>query len=162
MTVIPIQEKTIEFRTDLGVVVRASRAYVHIELLDGKSVWSQRLAMIDTAAPWSVLPCWLWQDLNLSWQPLGSQLTREGKADVSALTWCGVPCQLGETRVVLVHPPTNVRSRPLRLLAKFALARVASPIEKEALLGHSFVIDNSLALSMKGVAGLLQASLTVD
>jgi hypothetical protein len=162
MAVFPFLERVIEFRTDLGVVVRACRSYLTFEFGDGTGGSIQWLAIIDSAAPFSVLPFTLWHDNKLPWQRLGSHLTRNDRPDRAALTWLGVPCELGETQVALVDKATDSRSRPLRLLAKFALARVSSPAEKEALLGYSFVSDNSLTLSMKGVAGKIVGSLTVE
>ncbi len=162
MVSFPFLERTIEFRTDLGVVVRARRSYLTFEFTDGGGNPFQNLAIIDTAAPFSVLPFTLWHVNKLAWQRLGTHLTRKGKPDLAALTWLGVPCELGETQVVLVDRAAGIRSRPLRLLAKFALSRAPSHAEKEALLGDSFVLDNSLTLTMKGLAGQLVGSLTVD
>ena len=35
--------------------------------------------IVDTGAPFSVLPFSLWQSYNVQWNPLGQQLTRQGQ-----------------------------------------------------------------------------------
>jgi hypothetical protein len=86
MADIPLLERSIEFRTDLGSVVRAVRPYVAIEFIDGAGNVFQWLAMFDTGAPFSVLPYTLWQEHNIIWNLLGSQLLRGDKLDAAALT----------------------------------------------------------------------------
>ena len=104
--------------------------------------------------PFSVVPFSLWQEQNLTWNPLASQFLRgDNQLDAAALTWQDVPCRLGEIPIRLVDQQGDTRSKPLLLTAKFALSRIPSALEKEAILGESFIVDNSLTLSMRGIAG---------
>jgi hypothetical protein len=73
-----------------------------------------------------------------------------------------VPCRLAETPIRLVDQSANTRSRPLLLTAKLVLSRIPSALEKEAILGESFLVDNSLALSMRGIADKLEGTFTVE
>ena len=50
MTHIPLLEKSIAFRTDMGFVVRTIRSYVTIEFTDGAGNVFERLAMVDSGA----------------------------------------------------------------------------------------------------------------
>jgi hypothetical protein len=162
MAEIPFLERAVAFRTDLGAVVRAVRPYVPIEFIDGAGNVFHWLAMIDSGAPFSVLPYTLWHEHNIIYNLLGSQLLRGDKLDAAALTWQGVPCRLAETPIRLVDQRANARSRPLLLTAKLVLAPISSSLEKEAILGDSFLVDNSLALSMRGIADKLKGTFTVE
>jgi hypothetical protein len=95
------------------------------------------------------------------WMPLGSQLTQAGKPVPSALTWFGVPCRIGETEVTLFDKPTGTHSKALRLVAKFPDTRLPRIVEREALLGCNFLVDNPLELAMKGIAGRMDGRITV-
>jgi hypothetical protein len=162
MAAFPFIEKAIEFRTDLGCVLRAARPYIAIEFIDGAGNVLQYLAMFDSGAPFSVLPNTLWQGQNLNWNLLGSQLVRGDSLDAAALTWQGLPCQLGETPVRLVDQSSDTRSGPLLLTAKFVLSRIPSSLEKEAILGVNFLVDNSLVLGLRGLADRLEGAFTVE
>jgi hypothetical protein len=155
MAVIPLIEKAINFETELGVVATARRAYAAFEFSDRNGNTFQRYAAVDSGAPFSVLPFSLWHDKNIPWQPLGSQFLRDQKPNPTALTWFGVPCQFGQAHVFLLHRPPGIRSKLLSLRAKFPVARVAAPAEKEAILGQSFLVENLITQTTRGgVTGL--------
>lgn len=155
MPIIPLEEKVVDLTTDLGVVVRVSRLYLWVEFTAEDGGVVRRLAMYDSGAPWSVLPHTLWHDNKIAWQPLGSQLLRDGKPDPSALNWLGVACQLGEVQATLVDKATDNRSGKLRLVAKFPSAKIPSNSEKEAILGQDFLRANFLTLTLRaGRSGL--------
>jgi hypothetical protein len=162
MVQIPIMEKWVDYRTDQGVVVCASRTYVKAAFATQDVNPFTAWPMIDLGAPFSVIPYSVWHDAKIDWQLLGSRLMRADQADASALTWWGVPCQFGETYVRLVDEGTDNRSRLLRVLAKFPNAMLPSHAEAEPLLGMNFFVDNSIALTVKGVAGRAQGFITVD
>jgi hypothetical protein len=162
MADIPLLERAIEFRTDLGSVVRAVRPYVPVEFIDGAGNLFHWLAMLDSGAPFSVLPYTLWQEHNIIYNLLGSQLLRGNKLDATALTWQGMPCRLGEIPIRLVDQRANTRSRPLLLTAKLVLSRIPSSLEKEAIIGANFLVDNSLALSMRGIEDKLEGAFAVE
>jgi hypothetical protein len=163
MTHIPLLEKSISFRTDMGFVVRAIRSYVTIEFTDSVGNILERLAMVDSGAPFSVVPYSLWHEQNLNWNPLASQFLRsDNQVDVAALTWQGVPCRLGEIPIRLVDQQGDARSRPLLLTAKFALSQIRTSLEKEVILGDSFIVDNLLTLSLRGIGGKLDGAYTLE
>jgi hypothetical protein len=162
MAVIPFVEKVVEFQTDLGVVARAWRCYVVLEFTDGAGNNFRYPCMVDSGAPFSVVPFFLWHDRNLAWQLLGNHFFSGGQPDVTALTWQGVPCQFGETQVRLLDEQTGTRSTLLTLRAKFATAKVAPNLEKEALVGNNFIVDNFLTHAMRGGEDRLDGVFLVD
>ncbi|MGH7226179.1 MAG: hypothetical protein ACRELF_23435, partial [Gemmataceae bacterium] len=100
--------------TDQGRLARACRLLVEMELFDRMRGWFRQDAILDTGAPFSIVPFSLWNGRNLSWTPLGSQLfTSQGRPDPDALKWLGVSCELGVTHIALVDE-TNRASRSLR------------------------------------------------
>jgi hypothetical protein len=150
MPVIRFVEKVTEFQTDLGVLARAWRSYVALEFRDRAGNDFLYHCIIDSGAPFCVVPFSLWHDQNIAWQLLGSHFIRGGQPDVSALTWQGVPCQFGETQVRLLDEQAGVRSAFLTLRGKFPVSAVALPIEKELLLGNDFLLENWLSEAMRG------------
>jgi hypothetical protein len=162
MAVIRFVEKVVEFQTDLGVLARAWRCYVVLEFTDGAGNNFRYQCMVDSGAPFSVVPFSLWHDQNLAWQLLGSHFFSAGQPDVAALTWQGVPCQFGETRVRLLDEQAGVRSAPLSLRGKFPVALIPSPVEQEAILGNDFVIENFLSQAMRGSEDRLDGVYLVD
>ncbi len=146
---IPIHEKWAEFCTDLGVTVRASRPFVRIELINGDGATFRANAILDTGAPFSVIPFSIWHDREIPWQILGSRLSRQDKQDTAALVWLGVDCRLGETPLILSDKPGGIRSRPMRVIAKFPLSKVSSHLEKEVILGYNFFRENRLEWILK-------------
>jgi hypothetical protein len=144
------------------VLARAWRPYVVAEFtaLDGS--FFRYSLIVDTGAPFSVLPFSLWHDQYLSWQALGNQFLVGGQPDIAALAWLGVPCQFGETQVRLLDERTGTRSSSLTLRAKFPVATVPYHMEKEALAGNNFVIDNYLTHCMRGGEDRLDGVYLVD
>jgi hypothetical protein len=65
MALIPFVEKAIDYHTDLGVVMRLSRPYIWIELVDGDGNPFHRLAMYDSGAPLCVVPYSLWHEKKI-------------------------------------------------------------------------------------------------
>jgi hypothetical protein len=159
MAVIPLIEKAILLRTDRGEVVRASRPYVWLECFIQAGERFQWLAQVDSGAPFSVLPYTLWSENQLAWHSLGDTLFRGDQPLPGSLIWQGVACRFGEMAVRLLDPTTATRSGPLLLAGKFALAAVPSFVEREPLLGQNFWIDNSLTLTLKGIAGAMTGQL---
>lgn len=134
--------------TDQGRLARACRPYVRMEFNDQVQGRFRLAVMVDTCAPFSVLPYSLWHDKNLWWQPLGSQfLTPTGQPDPKALTWCGVPCLFAETRAVLVDE-TDQYTQPLRMVAKFLTSRLPPRLESNVILGYNFLLDNSIIMKL--------------
>jgi hypothetical protein len=122
----------------------------------------QQLLIVDSGAPFSVLPHSLWHDKDLLWQPLGSQFLRANRQDRSALNWLGTPCQFGEMQVRLLNPVTGARSNLLRLLAKFPVAKVSLHLEREAILGTSFLLENSVSQAVRGGGNRLDGVFLAD
>jgi hypothetical protein len=162
MAIIPFVERVIEFQTELGVIARAWRPYVVLEFTDTRGSTFRRAAVVDSGAPFSVLPFTLWNDKDLAWQFLGNQFLVGNRPDIAALTWQGVPCQFGETQVRLLDDQKGVRSALLTLRAKFPIAKAPSHMEKEALAGNSFLLDNFLTQAMRGGEDWLDGVFLVD
>jgi hypothetical protein len=162
MAIIPLIEKVVEFQIESGETVRAWRPYVVIELTGTGGIVFRKSAMVDSGAPFSVIPFSLWHDQHLAWQPLGSQFVRAGEPDPAALSWLGVPCQFGQTQVCLFDEQVGTRSARLHLRAKFPSAIVPSHAEKEVILGCNFLVENALTLTMRGGVGKLGGVFLTD
>ena len=150
--IIPVHERWVDFCTDLGVKVRAFRPFVRVELINDDGTTIRANAILDSGSPFSIVPYLIWHDQGIPWQALGSRLSRQDKVDTTALVWFGVDCQLGETALVLSDKPDGIRSRPMRVIAKFPLAKTSSHLEKEVILGYNFFTDNCLEWTLKGLA----------
>ena len=145
---IPIREQREDYMTDQGRLARACRLVVKIELFDRVRGRIQRNAIVDTGAPFSVVPFSLWSGNNLSWIPLGSQmLTLKAQPVPDALKWQGLSCELGMAQIALVDE-TNRASRFLRLVGKFVLSPLPVRFGKDLLLGYNFLMDNPLTLTV--------------
>jgi hypothetical protein len=80
-----------------------------------------------------------------------------------ALDWQGIPCDLGETTVYLTDPPTGLQAGPLIVVAKFARrSHTQSRVEKAAILGLNFLVDNTSALELSGLPGQLSGKLSIS
>jgi hypothetical protein len=144
----PVREQRKDFMTDQGRLARACRFVVRMEFADQTRGMFEKDVIINTGAPFSVLPYSLWHQRNLACSPLGSQfMTLSGQPDPEALKWFGVACEFGETRAALVDEASR-RSRPLRLIAELPRSVVASHLEGEIILGCNFLADNSLTLTV--------------
>jgi hypothetical protein len=162
MPVFPFLSTVVDYKTELGIEARAWRSLALMEFFGKGQKVFRKLLMVDSGAPFSVLPYSLWHDEDLLWQPLGSQFFRGSRPDGAALNWVGAPCQFGETQVRLVNPVTGVRSNLLRLLAKFPVARVSLYLEKEAILGTSFLLENSVSQAVRGGGNRLDGVFLAD
>jgi hypothetical protein len=145
---IPIQEERKDFMTDQARLARACHLFVRMVLSDPIRGSFETKPRLDTGAPFSIIPYSLWHGRNLSWSPLGSQfLSLGGRIDPTALTWLGVPCTFGELKVVL-RDEADQPSRPLRLIAKLPQAVLPGHMEKVAILGYNFLMDNYITLTV--------------
>ena len=108
--------------------------------------------------PFSVVPYSLWHGQTIASRPLG-KLVRGGEPDPSALEWLGVPCNLCELQVRLSDILATSHTPLLGVVAKLPIA--PSPSEKTAILGYNFIVDNSLRLTMQGIAGRMVSVLAV-
>ena len=135
--------------TDQGRLARACRLLVRIELFDRVYGRFQQDAILDTGAPFSLFPFFVWNSQNLNWTPLGSQLlTAQGQSVPDALKWLGISCDLGVTQITLVDE-TNRPTRFLRTIAKFPRAPLPVRFEKATILGYGFLLDNALTLTVE-------------
>src|SRR5262249_24963576 len=149
-----------DFMTDHARLARARRLIVRVEFINQVHGKLQQEAMLDTGAPFSVVPFSVWHGFNLACSPLGSQFaTLEGKVDDSALKWQGVPCQFGEVVTHLLDEADN-RSRPLRMIAKLPRSPVMLHMESIVVLGYSFLADNNLTLTLHPGSRTTVGSLT--
>lgn len=145
---IPIQEQRKDFMTDQARLARACHLFVRMVFSDGVQGPFKENVRLDTGAPFSILPYTLWHGRNLVCTPLGNQfLTLGGRLVPTALTWLGVPCVLGEIKVVLIDE-ADQPSRPLRLIAKLPQSVLPGHMERVALLGYNFLLDNPISLSV--------------
>lgn len=166
---IPVWEQRKDFMTDQARLARACRPLVKTQFVSRTGGPFECPALIDTGAPFSVVPFSIWNDENLAWQLLGHQLlTLAGQLDQEALTWLGVPCYFGEVRVALLDE-SKKRTRSLHLIGKLPCAATSSHLESQVILGYNFLADNSLTLilhpaskqtigSLANVAGFLTGS----
>lgn len=153
-----LQAQCINFVTELNIAVNAWRTFgdARFETLSGfRTPFS---CIVDTGAPFTVMPFSLWHDRQLRWLPLGSSLTRQGKPDATALDWQGVPCTLGLVDLFLVDALSGVEAGPFMAVGKSAQQRHArAELETIALLGLNFLTDNAHCLRFDASGGTLTA-----
>ena len=155
-------EKRVEYVTEKGSVLVACRSYLLAEFRSAMGEPILRQVMLDSGAPWGVLPHSFWSKNQIPWQPIGSQIRRSDRVEFEPITWQGIPCSLGELSVDLLDERTGVRTRPLRLLAKLPEAPGTKVTESEVLFGLGFFRDNSLSHTISGVNGVLICRLDVS
>jgi hypothetical protein len=149
-----------DYMTDHARLARARRFVVQAEFVDQVHGPFRMHPMIDTGAPFSVIPFSIRHRPKLEYTPLGDLFTTlEGEPEPSALAWLGVPCELGEVKVTLVDELKN-RSRSLRMVAKLPRSPVASHMEKTVVVGCSFLADNNLTLTLHPASRTTLGSLT--
>ena len=68
----------IDYRTDQNVPLTAWRGYADALFVTPRGGTVPFSCIVDSGAPFSVLPYSLWHDRNLSWTSLGRRLTRQG------------------------------------------------------------------------------------
>ena len=148
-SIIPIQEHRKDYVTDQGRLARACRLLVGVEFVDRVRGRIKRNAVLDTGAPFSVIPFSLWNGQNLSWMPLGSQmLTLQGQSDPDALKWLGVSCEFGITQFSLLDESKRA-SRSLQVVGKFVQSPLPPQFEKLVILGYNFLLDNDLTMRVE-------------
>lgn len=146
----PIQFRISDYRTEHGSLVRAKRAYMLCEFIGPPIVCD---GFIDSAAPFSVVPYTF--SRHLPWVRIGKNLTKVGGAVTNALTWQGIPCQLGTIQFRWIHLATGVRSAPLTMRAKFPQGPSGPALERAIFLGLSLFDDNDSQLLLNRSTGTL-------
>jgi hypothetical protein len=147
-SIVPIREHRKNYTTDQGRLAQACRLLVQMELFDCVCGRFQRDAILDTGAPFSVFPFSRWNGSHLSWTPLGSQMfTPQGQPAPGAPKWLGISCQLRVTQIALVDE-MNRSTRSLQVIAKFVRAPLSTRFEKIVILGYSFLMGNSMILTV--------------
>jgi len=118
--------------------------------------------IVDSGAPFSILPYSLWHGRNLSWTPRGRRLTRRGGQLGNPLKWQGEDCSLGDTTMSLIDRKTSLQTGPFLLVAKFVDRRLPDPgLETIAVLGMNFLVDNDLRLVLEGTGGDLNGYIAI-
>jgi hypothetical protein len=148
--------RRIDYRTDHNVPLTAWRGYADALFLTPSGGTVPFSCIVDSGAPFSVLPYSLWHDRNLSWTSLGRRLIRQGGQVSDPLKWQGEDCSLGQTSVSLIDRRTSQQTGPFFLVAKF----VDRPLpdarqEMISVLGMNFLTDNDLRLVLDGAGGNL-------
>lgn len=158
---IALDVRTIEFVTDLQVTVWARRAFVEARFDAQNGPPTAFDTFVDLGAPFGMVPYSLWHSRRLRWTPLGTQLIRAGKPVPGALSWQGVPCELGETDLYLIDLDSGIRTGPHRLVAKFPRRRLPPAAENAAILGMNFLADNDIRLMLAGSHGAVSGYLAM-
>jgi hypothetical protein len=158
MPKISLDLRRIDFRSDQNTNLIAWRIEAETLFTTPTGRIVPYSCIVDTGAPVSVLPFWLWHDCNLKWRPLGTQVLRHGSKAFESLKWRRVNCSLGDTSVYLFDGQVNLQAGPFSVVGKFANRRQLDPnLEMIARLGMSFLTDNDLELIVDGTAGSLSA-----
>ncbi len=148
--------RRIDFLTEQNVPLTAWRGYADAVFLTPSGGTVPFFCIVDSGAPFSVLPYSLWHDRNLAWTPLGRRLRRQGGQGSDPLKWQGVNCSLGQTSVSLIDRRTSLQVGPFFLVAKFVDRPLPEArLEMIAVLGMNFLADNDLRFVLDGVGGNL-------
>lgn len=162
MPTIPLQVRTVAYRSDQQVLVEARRVYARTHFISQNGAEVYFRSIVDSGAPLSVLPYSLWHQQSLRWTRLGgATLTRVGLPATEQLVWQGTPCELGETTVFLLDLASGVQTGPHRVVGKFVQQPVSGESETTALLGLNFLVDNAIRHALEGTGSSLSASLVV-
>ena len=129
----------------------AWRGRVFVRLTPHEGSVINRLFLVDTGAPLSVVPYSLWHGTGLAWTSLGSRVTDDGGQPLPGfLNWFGIPCEIGQAEGELFDG--QVSAGPFLIVAKFPQAPHRHPvIETTPILGLNFLSDNSPHLSLRRV-----------
>lgn len=149
-------------QSDLGFSVTAWRAFASAQFVDKNAGWVPLSCVVDSGAPFSVIPYSIWHGLALDWTQLGGQLLHQGKVVPRALEWHGLACDLGITRGNLLDPRTHTVHGPFLVVGKFPRGPHQRPdLENLTILGLNFITDNRRCLSLEGTAAGLAGNLSV-
>lgn len=135
-------------QTDQGDLVRLDRSYVTVGFRTRTGALLRRRCIVDSGSPLSVVPYEIWRKRNLAWSSVSKTLTVAGQR--AALTWQGVPCELGFTEVELAGAQN--------LTAKFAMQPTPPA---EVILGLNFLTDNEIELVLRGDPSALSGYLSL-
>jgi hypothetical protein len=153
----PLRFRVTEYYGELGERIRAKRGYVLCEFTL-PAILSD--AFVDTAAPFSVVPHTLSQ--HLQWQPAVRRLALSPGGSPVALSWQGIPSELGTLTLRLLDPAIGLRSGPLQCLAKFPVRAGPLSLERTIVLGLSLFDENDIDLRIQRISGVLTGMLSVS
>jgi hypothetical protein len=154
--------RRVDFYTEQNVAVCAWRAWANALFFTPGGGTVPCFCIVDSGAPFSVLPYSLWHDRNLSWTPRGRRLIRQGVQMAEPIKWQGEDCSLGDTSLSLIDRQTNSETGPFLVVAKFVDRRLSDArLEMIALLGMNFLADNDLRLVLDGARGNLVGAVSV-
>lgn len=125
----PVLEQAKEYVLDEIHSVRAFRLTALLQVTGGSRRSNPVEVVIDTGAPFSVLPYGVWARRDVEFiLPPGRSLRpvihgAPGLEAPSEMTWLGVRCTMGQARVCLVDEQ-GLRSLPFTLLAKLPVGPV--------------------------------------
>jgi hypothetical protein len=151
MPVISLAVRYVDYVSDQGFPVRAQRAYAQTSFRTSGNLRVPCRCVVDSGAPFCVIPYSLWHGRKLNWSRLGKHLLRTGSNRLEKLEWQGIACALGETLVYLVDANARVEVGPFLVIGKFADRRHPRPdVEGVAVLGLNFLTDNKEVLTLDG------------
>ncbi len=154
--------RRIDYLSDQNVPLTAWRGYAEALFVTPGGGTVPFSCIVDSGAPFSVLPYSLWHDRNLSWTSLGRRLTRRGGHVPEPLKWQGEDCSLGQTSLSLIDRRTNQQTGPFLLVAKFVDRPLPDArLEMVAVLGMNFLTDNHLRSVLEGAGGNLVGYISV-
>lgn len=154
---IPLEIRRAPFVTENGTPVPALRLFARADFLSPRRHRVRYRTIIDDGSPYSFVPHNL--ACQIRWSSLGRELIIHGRS--SAVTWFGVPCEMGELDVELEDPQTLIRTNPLRVVAKVATQPAPGFLEDCAVLGINFVFDNHGLLELDGTGQSDSAAIQV-
>lgn len=159
---ISLELRRVDFCSDQNINVTAWRVEAETLFTTSTGLIVPYSCVVDTGAPFSILPFSLWHDRNLEWNRCGTRLRRQGGKAYESLKWGQADCELGDTTVHLFDGQSNLQSGPFLVVGKFANQRQPDPnLEMTALLGMNFLTDNHLRLVVDGAGGNLVSYLAV-
>lgn len=165
MPYVRLATRPIDYVSNVGYHLRGWRTQANVQFVTLGGARIPFWCILDTGAPVSILPYSLWSGRNLHWNNVGNQLLdSSGQAVPDALSWMGLPCDLGETSVYLVDVAAGLRTGPHLLVAKFVRQPFPThqgKLEKFALLGQNFLVDNHINFSTESSAAGLTAHFAV-
>lgn len=154
----PVQIRRVDYTTQQGDLVTAWRPFVRIGFQTTAGADIPYRLLIDSGAPFNVVPFSLWSVRQLRWTRLASQLRGRHSSPQDPLTWQGVPCALGAAVVHLKDPLSRRTIGPYLLVGKFPERPAGPGVEGVAVLGVNFLTDHSERLELDGDGGVLTGS----